>query len=151
MLPLIRPLTAEDYPQWRLLWQEYIAACVEQGIAQPPAECTALNWARLMSDDEPIVALVAEVNDTVVGLVHLIFHLSTFHHGNVCFLQDLYTAKSSRRQGIAQALIAQACTKAAEKGAGRVYWQTAEKNAVAISLYEKLATRAETVNFRINL
>lgn len=151
MQPLIRPLTAQDYPQWQLLWQEYIAACVEQGIAPPPAECTALNWSRLMSDDEPIFALLAEVNGTVVGLVHLIFHLSTFHTGAICFLQDLYTAKNFRRQGIAQALIAQACSEAAEKGAGRVYWQTAQNNAVAIALYEKLATRASTVNFRISL
>lgn len=151
MPPIIRPLTLEDHAVWLQLWRAYLVACSEQGIAVPPAECTELNWSRLIADNEPVSGFVAEVDGTVVGFMHLIFHPSTFHANPVCFLQDLFTCSSHRRQGIAKALIAKACSEAAAKGAGRVYWQTAQNNTMAIALYEGLATRANTVNFRISL
>ena len=149
--PLVRLLLPTDSARWLHLWQGYVAACVEQGIAAPPDNCTELNWSRLMAIDEPVTGLIAEVDGEAVGLLHLIFHRSTFHENEVCFLQDLFTVNAFRGKGIARALIQQAQIEATAKGARRIYWQTAQTNDAAILLYDKVATRTRTVNFRIAL
>jgi hypothetical protein len=86
---IVRSLKEADHASWQMLWEGCINACLEQGIAAPPLECTDLNWLRLMSNEEPVSGLLAERDDKPVGLVHYIFHRSTFHAEPICYLQDI--------------------------------------------------------------
>lgn len=144
-----RALKETDHASWLALWNGYVAACVAEGIAAPPAECTDLNWSRLMSNEEQVFGLIAEIEGEPVGFVHYIFHRSTFHVEPICFLQDLFTSPSFRGQGIARSLIEAVSSAATAVGAKRVYWQTAQSNEKAISLYERIATRTRTFSYRI--
>ena len=85
-------------------------------------------------------ALVAEKDGQLIGLAHYLFHRSTNQINHVCYLQDLFTSETARGQGVGRLLIATVYAKAKDSVAPRVYWQTQENNAVARTLYDKMAT-----------
>jgi ribosomal protein S18 acetylase RimI-like enzyme len=87
----------------------------------------------------------------LVGIVHFVFHRSTWTKGDYCYLQDLFTASEARGSGVGRALIAAVCDRATAQGASRVYWLTREDNANAIALYEKVALRTGFIQYRIGL
>jgi GNAT superfamily N-acetyltransferase len=95
--------------------------------------------------------LVAEDGEALIGIVHYLFHRSTWMLGPNCYLQDLFTADAARGRGVAGALIEAVCEAAAAAGASRVYWNTHETNAVARSLYDKVATRSGFIQYRREL
>ena len=108
-------------------------------------------WTRFFDPQEPVNAVVAVVGDNVVGLAHYIFHRSTTAIQPTCYLQDLFTAESVRRQGVALALITAVYERAREAGAYRVYWQTQESNTVARALYDRVAERSGFIVYRRDL
>ena len=57
----------------------------------------------------------------------------------VCYLQDLFTAKAARGQGVGRALMEEVARRAVADGATRYYWLAHEQNTVARALYDKLA------------
>jgi GNAT superfamily N-acetyltransferase len=92
--------------------------------------------------------LVAESDRVVLGIVHFIYHRSTWTAGPYCYLQDLFTAEAARGQGVGKALIEAVYAQAKADGASRVYWLTHETNVAARSLYDKLATRTGFIQYR---
>jgi GNAT superfamily N-acetyltransferase len=141
---LIRPLHPDERAAWEPLWQGYIAFYE----ASVPAEVTDATWARLHDEAEPIHGLVAERDGHLLGIVHYIFHRSTWTIGDYCYLQDLFTAPSARGQGVGRALIEAVYEKAGAAGASRVYWLTQESNETARALYDKVATRTGFIQYR---
>ena len=84
----------------------------------------------------------------VVGIVHYIYHRSTWTVGNYCYLQDLFTAEEARGRGVARALIEAVYDRAKAAGASRVYWLTHETNTTAQALYDKVAARSGFIQYR---
>ncbi|HEX3760017.1 MAG TPA: GNAT family N-acetyltransferase [Kofleriaceae bacterium] len=115
-----------------------IAVCA--GLAAVAAICAHRLRARL-----------AEVDGTVVGLTHYLFHRSTIMLGPTCYLQDLFTDQAVRGRGVGRALIAAVCDEARAAGSTRVYWQTHETNATARALYDRVAERTGFIVYRIQL
>lgn len=140
----IRPLRPEDREAWEDLWQGYQTF---YKVSLPPA-ATQVTWQRIHDPAEPVHGLAALVDGKMVGIVHYIFHRSTWSVGDYCYLQDLYTAEAARRRGAGQALIEAVYEKAQAHGASRVYWLTHETNTVAQSLYDKVAVRSGFVQYR---
>jgi GNAT superfamily N-acetyltransferase len=93
-------------------------------------------------------ALVAERDGEIVGIVHTIFHRSTWTEGPYCYLQDLFTAERARGGGVGRKLIEAVYERARAEGASRVYWLTQEDNATARALYDKLADRPGFIQYR---
>ena len=93
-------------------------------------------------------ALGAFIGDRLVGIVHYLFHRSTWTIGDYCYLQDLFTVADARGQGAGRALIEAVYERAEAAGASRVYWLTHESNAVARGLYDKLADRPGFIQYR---
>ena len=137
----VRTLQRGDFSAWQRLWDGYNEFYGRTGATALSPEITRATWSRFFDEYEPVHALVAERGAAVVGLVHYIYHRSTTHLGPVCYLEDLYTLEAVRGQGVASALIQAVYARAREAGVDSVYWQTHESNAVAIRLYDKLATR----------
>jgi GNAT superfamily N-acetyltransferase len=140
----IRPLARADRADWEPLWQGYLAF-YETSI---PDEVTDLTFGRFFAETEPMHALVAEREGEIIGIVHYIFHRSTWTEGPYCYLQDLFTREDARGGGVGRRLIEAVYDKAKEQGASRVYWLTQEGNATARGLYDKLAERSGFIQYR---
>jgi GNAT superfamily N-acetyltransferase len=140
----IRPLLRTDRAQWEPLWQGYLAFYK----TSVPDDVTELTFARFFDEAEPMHALVAERDGKVVGIVHYIFHRSTWTKGPYCYLQDLFTREDARGGGVGRKLIEAVYERAKEQGASRVYWLTQEDNATARALYDNLADRPGFIQYR---
>ena len=144
----IRPVGREDYDQWLPLWDGYNAFYGRAGDTALAPEITRTTWDRFFDADEPVHALVAEANGTLLGLTHYLFHRSTNTIGPICYLQDLFTTEAARGHGVGRALIEGVYARAREAGSPRVYWQTHETNEVAMTLYDKVAERSGFLVYR---
>jgi GNAT superfamily N-acetyltransferase len=140
----IRPLCSEDRNAWEPLWQGYLTFYK----SSVPDEVTEATWRRLNDPAEPMHGLVAVLDGRIVGIVHTIYHRSTWTIGDYCYLQDLFTAEEARGQGVGRALIEAVYEKAQAAGASRVYWLTHETNTAAQALYDKVASRSGFIQYR---
>lgn len=136
---LIRPITEHDFEQWLPLWLGYNAFYGRSGDTALPEDITQLSWQRLLSESEPMYALVAERDGKLVGLTHYLYHRSTILRGPSCYLQDLFTDPSCRGQGVGRQLIEAVAARAFASGAERLYWGTYQDNATARRLYDTMA------------
>jgi GNAT superfamily N-acetyltransferase len=143
----VRPVVFTDLAQWGELWEGY-NAFYERTV---PPEVTRTTWSRFFDASEPVHALVAEKDGRLVGLVHYLFHRSTSLIGPTCYLQDLFTTKAARGQGVGRALIESVYERARSAGSLRVYWQTHESNVTAMALYDKVAERSGFLVYRKRL
>ena len=143
----VRPVVSTDLAQWGELWEGY-NAFYERTV---PPEVTRSTWSRFFDASEPVHALVAEKYGRLVGLVHYLFHRSTSLIDPTCYLQDLFTTKAARGQGVGRALIESVYERARSAGSLRVYWQTHETNVTAMALYDKVAERSGFLVYRKRL
>ncbi len=139
----IRPIGAADEARWRALGRGYLdfyGTSVEE-------EVTA-NTFRRLNDDERFLGLVAEVEDEVVGIVHCVFHPVTGSLNDYCYLEDIFVDINVRGRGAGRALIEAVYKEADRRGCVRIYWNTHKDNATAQTLYDKLATLSDFVQYR---
>ncbi|WP_374575924.1 N-acetyltransferase family protein [Phenylobacterium sp.] len=144
MTVAIRPVRPEDFDQWAPLWEGYNT--FYETVA--PEAVTRMTWARFFDAYEPVHALVAEDAGRLVGLVHYVFHRSTWMIGPTTYLQDLFASPEARGQGVGRALIEAVYDAAREAGSTRVYWLTHETNATARLLYDRVAERSGFIQYR---
>jgi GNAT superfamily N-acetyltransferase len=128
-----------DFNQWHPLWNGYNAFYGRSGPTALPHNITHTTWERFFNPIEPVFALVAVREGTLVGLAHYLFHRSTTKVEPVCYLQDLFTDSEQRGQGIGRALISSVYEQARSAGACRVYWQTQASNTPGRALYDRVA------------
>jgi GNAT superfamily N-acetyltransferase len=141
----IRPLQPSDRAAWEPLWAGY-QSFYEVEI---PGETTDLTWDRFHNPDEPMHAFGAfDDEGNLVGIVHAIFHRSTWLPQWTCYLQDLYVESSERGRGTGAALIEAVTDLARANGAGRLYWMTQEGNVTARRLYDQIATASGFIQYR---
>ena len=126
------------------VWEAYLAFYK----TSVPDDVTDTTFARFFDEAEPMHALVAEQDGEIVGIVHYIFHRSTWTKGPYCYLQDLFTAEHARGGGVGRKLIEAVYDRVREQGASRVYWLTQESNATARALYDRLADRPGFIQYR---
>jgi GNAT superfamily N-acetyltransferase len=142
---MIRTLMAADSAAWDELFGEYIAFYK----ATVPTEVLDLTWERLLYQADGMMGLVAvDADDVPIGLVHLVFHRSTWGRDWYCYLEDLYVSATARGQGVGEALIRATYAEADKRGASRVYWMTEATNATARRVYDRVATLTEYVVYR---
>ena len=140
----IRGLRPDERAFWEPLWQGYLTF-YKSAVTR---EVTDTTWVRLHDPAEPMHVLGAFIDGTLVGIVHYLFHRSTWSIGDYCYLQDLFTAPEARGQGAGRALIEAVYDRAKVEGASRVYWLTHETNATARALYDTLADLPGFIQYR---
>ena len=129
----IEPLKPADRSPWEVLARGY-----KEFYNTPTSDAeydTA--WNRLLSRDG-VHGLAGWLDGRLVGIAHYLFHTSVWAQSN-CYLQDLFTLQAARGQGVARALIEAVAQQARGQGAARYYWLTQDHNAVARTLYDKVA------------
>jgi len=140
----VRPLTANDKPEWARLWRAYLAF-YETELPQKIYDTT---FDRLLGDDpQDFHGLIAEVDGKPVGLTHFVFHRHGWKIENTCYLQDLYADPEVRGQGIGRALIEAVYKAADEAGAPSVYWLTQDFNTQARKLYDRVGTLTPFIKY----
>jgi GNAT superfamily N-acetyltransferase len=140
----VRALRADERADWEPLWKGY-QAFYKAVISDAT---TAVTWARLHDPAEPMHVLGAYVDGRLEGIVHFLFHRSSWTTGDYCYLQDLFVAEGVRNLGLGRALIDAVEERARAAGASRVYWLTHETNTDARALYDKLAERPGFIQYR---
>ena len=138
----VRPPLPSEFDSWLALWEGYNAFYGRAGETALPSELSEVTWRRFFDSDEPVHALVAELDGALIGLAHYIFHRSTLTIGPSCYMQDLFTAEAARGKGVGGALIEAVYNRAEAAGSPRVYWQTHETNETAMRLYNQIARRS---------
>jgi GNAT superfamily N-acetyltransferase len=125
-----------DYQQWLPLWLAYNSF---YGRSSMPFEITQTTWSRFFDNNEPVYAIVAELDAKIVGLAHYLFHRTTSRIDADCYLEDLFTDENTRGQGVGHQLIENVYNLAQAAGSKFTYWQTHKDNLTARRLYDKIA------------
>lgn len=140
----IKMVEGTDYDAWLPLWKSYQKF---YGVDIPEA-VTLVTWERFLDPGEPMHAALAMMGERAVGLVHSIFHRSSWDLRDHCYLQDLFVADVSRGSGVGRALIEHVYGEAERRGLSRVYWLTHETNHNASLLYDQVADRSGFIHYR---
>jgi GNAT superfamily N-acetyltransferase len=138
---VIRAIELADRDAWARLFVAY-GEFYETAFTDEVVDST---WRRLLDPTEGVDALVAELDGEVVGFAHYRSHPDTFSTGRDWFLDDLYTDPAARGQGVATQLI----DHLKQLADGTLRWITAESNATAQSVYDKVATRTTWVTYEV--
>src|SRR5713226_3357900 len=141
---VIRTVGSDERAAWEPLWNGYLA--FYKATLAPGA--TDVAWQRFHDPNEPMFVLGAYVEGRLTGIVHYLFHRSSWTVGNYCYLQDLFVAESARGLGLGRSLIEAVYAKAKEAGASRVYWLTQTSNAQARILYDQDAENPGFMQYR---
>ena len=130
--PTIRPLTPDDYDQWRRLYQ---VALYPYGVQT--------TWSRLIDIGHVCTELVAEQLGQLGGFEYFRGMPSPLRGQMIGFLDDLFVVAENRSSGAAAALIKAVQAAAIAKGWGVMRWITRENNYRARGLYDKLAEKTD--------
>lgn len=141
----IRPLADSDHAEWRRLWTDYLAFYE----AEVSEEVYATTWERLMGDAlYDARGLIAEHEGRAIGLTHFFLQRHGWRIEHVTFLQDLYVDPDTRGTGAGRALIEAVYGEADRLGAPVVYWNTAETNATARRLYDRIGVKTPFIKYQ---
>lgn len=89
--------------------------------------------------DRPYVeALVAEVDERIVGFALFFYNYSTFLTKPGIYLEDLFVLPDYRRQGIGQAFLQTLAQLAVDRDLGRLEWSVLDWNEPAIRFYKTM-------------
>ncbi|MBD5692199.1 GNAT family N-acetyltransferase [Citrobacter freundii] len=135
----------KDYASWLPLWINY--QTFYRTIISD--EVTKLTWERFFTPSEPVYCAVAKYDGKIVGLVHYLFHRSTWAESNYCYLEDLFVSEDVRGQDIGKQLIEYVQQQAKKHHASRLYWHTHETNLRGQRLYDWVAKKSGMIEYRM--
>jgi GNAT superfamily N-acetyltransferase len=92
----------------------------------------------LFGDRQVIEAVVAEVDDRIIGFAIFFSNYSTFLTKSGIYLEDIFVLPEYRGVGIGKALIKYLANLAVARGCGRLEWSVLDWNQPAISFYESI-------------
>ena len=142
--PLIEPMTAEDWPEVRRVY--------EQGMASGDAtfETKAPDWHRFDTAHRPDCRLVARLNGRVVGWVALAPYSRRTVYRGVAW-ESVYVAADVRGRGIGQALLAAVVEASEAAGIWTLMAGVMAENAASLSVHERAGFRRIGVQERVGL
>jgi GNAT superfamily N-acetyltransferase len=83
-------------------------------------------------------ALVAEMDQRLVGFALFFGNYSTFLTRPGLYLEDIFVLPEYRRRGLGKALLSEVARVASERQCGRLDWSVLDWNASAIAFYERV-------------
>ena len=146
MAVTVRAVRAEDYPQWRPLWDGYthFYDCVlDESV-------TASTWERALDPHSSMFCRVAESEVRVIGFAMCVLHEGTWSTAPICYLEDLFVDAALRGAGTGQALIDALMEEGKREGWSKLYWVTRQNNP-ARKLYDRFGEADDYVRYRISL
>ena len=144
-MTIVRDLAPGDRDAWRALFHAY-GVFYETDLADEVLDHV---WSALLGG--ALRGFVAEQDGRVVGFAHVRSHVATFSVGEDWYLEDLFVDPSARSGGVGTAILEHLVKVATWEGGGTLRWVTAESNATAQRVYDKLATRTTWVTYEVEL
>lgn len=133
---VIRAAVPADESDWRRLFAAY---CDFYGVGLPDPTVAEV-WRRIVTPGDSTKALLAcDGQGRLLGICNYVLHANTWGTAPICYLEDLFTVPECRGRGVGKGLIQALAELGRTRGWGRVYWHTAEDNATARALYDKVA------------
>jgi ribosomal protein S18 acetylase RimI-like enzyme len=142
---IVRDLAPGDREAWRGLFHAY-GVFYETDLADDVLDHV---WSALLGG--ALRGFVAEREGVVVGFAHVRSHVATFSIGEDWYLEDLFVDPAGRGGGVGTAILEHLVKIAKWEGGGTLRWVTAESNATAQRVYDKLATRTTWVTYEVEL
>ncbi|MEM9251400.1 MAG: GNAT family N-acetyltransferase [Planctomycetota bacterium] len=130
----IRPAIADDLPAMAALLGVLFSQ-EHEFVPDPDKQIAGLR--AILDDPRAGQLLVAELDRQVVGLVNLLWIVSTAIGGRAAILEDFVVAPDQRGHGIGSRLLDEAARVATDAGCGRIALMTDHDNASAQRLYER--------------
>ncbi|WP_324697923.1 GNAT family N-acetyltransferase [Candidatus Thiothrix phosphatis] len=109
---------------------------------QPDRDAQQRGLAAIVGNPAVGHILVARQDDETVGMVNLLYTVSTALGGKVAVLEDMVIAPQVRRQGVGKQLLAAAVGHARGQGCLRITLLTDTNNQAAQALYRRLGFAA---------
>ncbi|GHF16876.1 GNAT family N-acetyltransferase [Pseudolysinimonas yzui] len=145
MTLLVRDIAPADHDAWRALFHAY-GVFYETELSDEVLDHV---WSALLGG--ALRGFVAEQNGRVVGIAHVRTHVATFSVGEDWYLEDLFVDPEARAGGVGTAILEHLIKIARYEGGGTLRWVTAESNATAQWVYDKLAKRTTWVTYEVEL
>jgi GNAT superfamily N-acetyltransferase len=140
-----RPAEA-DRPGWRRLfglYAEFYRMPLDDALA-------GRVWGWLQDPAHPVKGLIAKSSTgAVVGFTHYRPMPSPLRGTDIGFLDDLFVLPEERGTRLGEALIQAVVEEAKRRGWPAVRWITAEDNARARRLYDRVAKKTQWVTYEI--
>lgn len=142
----IEPASSSDHAGWRPLWSGY---CTFYAVPDTDEKAGTV-WSWILDPDHPVKAFVARgAGGDLVGFTHFRPYPRPIAGGTGCFLDDLFVAPQARGAGVAEALVLRVAEEARVRGWPVIRWITAEENARARALYDRIAAKTHWVTYEI--
>ena len=140
----VRPVEQGDRPRWEVLWKGY-----QDFYKTNLDHVTDGLWQRLLAQEpDGPVCLIAEIDGSIVGFTHYLFHGSCWSEKKRIYLNDLFTDPEVRGKGVGRALIEAVYDAADKADAETVYWLTQDFNTAGRTLYDKVAKLTPFIKYQ---
>jgi GNAT superfamily N-acetyltransferase len=140
---VVRPIERGDHAEWQGLFHAY-RTFYEYDEDQSVVE---LVWGWIHDPAHEVNAIVAVVDDAVVGFAHHREFARPSSGKRGLYLDDLFTRADVRGKGVGRALINHLGEMAQERGFNKVRWITAVDNHTAQGLYDTLAEKTTWLTY----
>ena len=145
----ITQATANDIPA---LCELLCTLFSQEAEFMPDPEAQRRGLARIVTNSEVGVILVAKDDRQVLGMVNLLFTVSTALGERVALLEDMVVSQNVRGEGIGSELISQAIAVARANGVKRITLLTDRTNDAAQRFYCRHGFEmSPMVSFRLHL
>ncbi|MBP1326624.1 GNAT superfamily N-acetyltransferase [Leucobacter exalbidus] len=143
---VVRPVEAGDRETWAELYRGY------RDFYHKPHDPAVYDtvWSWLMDTSHESRCLLALKNGIPVALGHFRSFARPIDGGRGLYLDDLFTAPAARGSGAAGAIITRLAEIARDERAALVRWITAEDNAAARSVYDRVAKQTPWVTYDLS-
>lgn len=131
----IRPAIPDDIPQ---IFDLILALAEYEQLSHTVNNSPTALAEHLFGPKPYAEALVAEVENQLVGFALFFTNYSTFLTQPGLYLEDLFVLPAYRRQGIGTAFFQAIAKLALERGYGRFEWRVLAWNQPAIAFYQRL-------------
>ena len=142
----VYPLVDDDREQWEVLYHgyaEFYQVPMSDGILQ-----TVWDW--IHDVENPFYGLIArDESGRALGLMHCRQMASPLRGAQVGFLDDLFVRVEARGQGVVEKLYEALNQLGHEQGWPFIRWITAEDNARARAVYDRLSEKTHWVTYQM--
>lgn len=138
-----RLVAAGDFAEWSTLWKAYLAF---YQTTRPP-EVFQKSWARILDPSCKMHSALAFADGKAIGLTNFLYHRTFWDIEDCCYLNDLYVDPDVRGSGAGAKLIAFTRNHADAQNVPRLYWTTAQDNAQARKLYDRVASLTPFIKY----
>jgi GNAT superfamily N-acetyltransferase len=148
MTVVIREVSAADRPEWERLYQGY----AEFYKVTQTAEMRQTVWGWINeAGHETQCRVAAAPQGHLLGLAHFRPFARPLSATTGGFLDDLYVEPEARGTGVVDALIEAVRAEGRKEGWSVIRWITAEDNARARAVYDRMATQTQWVTYDLKV